>query len=135
MKFVLFVLLALAGPQASALDVNVDCTPKFYSCAGTCMWQTGVPVPSTQVLLTKDPNYPNKNYPFNVHRGTFRATYDNHTLTLDIIYREAKNSDPLDVHAMLSTPGVAAETSGIHSIDISLRNANYGRGFNCWVVN
>lgn len=133
MKFVFSVLLALVSAQAFALDVTVECTPKFYSCAGTCKWQAGVVVPATQVVLTKDPNYPNKDYPFNVSRGTFRANYDNHTLTLDIIYRDAKNLDPLDVHAMLSTPSVAAETSGLHSIDVSLRNANYGRGFDCSV--
>jgi hypothetical protein len=132
MKFVFSVLLAFVGAQAFAMDVTVDCSPKFYACTlNSCSWQAQTAVPSTRVVLTKDPNYPNKDYPFEIYRGTFRANYDNHVLTLDILYRDAVKSKPLTVHAMLSTTTVAAETSGTDSIDVSLRNGNYGRGFNC----
>jgi hypothetical protein len=134
MKFVFSVLLALAGAQAFAKDVTVDCSPKFYACsANYCSWQAQTAIPSTSVVLTKDPNYPNKDYPFEIYRGTFRANYDNHVLTLDILLREAVKSNPLTVHAMLSTTNVAAETSGTDSIDVSLRNGSYGRGFNCTI--
>lgn len=131
MKFVLSVLLALASAPAFAVDVTVECFPKNYNCRAGCRWENYLSKTQETITLIKDPNYPNKDYPFNVLRGNFRAVVYDHTLNLDIIYREAKNLDPLSVHAILSAPNVAAETSGIHAIDISLRNANRGLGFDC----
>lgn len=136
MKFVFLASLLTVGLSAFAgaqYETFVACTPKYFSCTPAfCGWEDGVSVPEQTVKMVEDLNYPNKAYPFVVWRGTYRANLDGHTLTLDIMKTDDRNK-PVSVNALLSTPNVSAESQGTDSVTVSLRNANYGRGFSCLV--
>ncbi len=132
MKFFIALLLSTAGFSAFAHEADVNCTPKAYSCGGNfCGWQNGVDIPATKVIFEQDMNFPNAHYPYEVWRGSYRMNYDGHLLTLNLLFSTRDKRNPITVNAYLSTPNVIAESSGTKTIDVALRNGNYGRGFYC----
>ncbi|MBX3020679.1 MAG: hypothetical protein KF799_03310 [Bdellovibrionales bacterium] len=133
MKSALLALFLLsAATPAFAMQVEVTCFPKAYSCnAFGCGWQT-IPTPMSRNLdLIRDINFPNSDFPYEVWRARMQTQYDGHLLTLNITYTSQDLLHPLNVYANLNARSVIAETSGQNQIDVSLRNANYGRGFIC----
>lgn len=133
----LFILLCLGFSfGAFAKQVAVQCHPKAYACIQTplgldCRWQTTAQGAEVIVQLNRDANYPNAHYPYEVWRGQYYETYDGHALNLDLVYSTENPRNPVTVNASLTTPSVTAESSGKKSVDVALRNQNYGRGFIC----
>lgn len=132
----LFASFALGLP-VWASQVDFTCHSKFYQCNPApdgsyyCQWQTNLTEIHARVDLTPDPNYPNPSYPYHVSRARFWTTYDNHTLTLDIVSSDHDQVHPLQISAHLDARTVIAESSGTDQVDVALRNQNYGRGFFC----
>lgn len=135
MKFFIALLLSSVGFSALAHEANVSCTPKFYSCqaGNVCGWQNMADMPEARIEFVQDLNYPAPHYPYEVWRGGYRANYDGHVLFLDLVYSTVDKRNPISVNASLSTPNVIAESSGKKSVNVALRNGNYGRGFSCTI--
>lgn len=127
MKFVLSFLLVCGGFSASAAEVSFKCSPKSFACTpgGACRWTEMFEGIVTTVRLERDLS------DRDIYRARYQSVLDNHQLTLDFRYDEKSVNRPLRVNAYLGATNVMAESSGTNSIDIALRNNNFGRGFNC----
>ncbi len=133
------VLLGLAAPlAASAKQVEVQCTPKAYSCYNSpegyvCRWNPLSGGAPALVQAYRDPNYPKQGDDFELYRSRYRSSVDRHELTVDMEFKVFFDgrSQPNFMRATLDAGSVIAEATGIDRIDISLRNHNYGRGYIC----
>ncbi|NJL25839.1 MAG: hypothetical protein HC902_12150 [Calothrix sp. SM1_5_4] len=134
----LLPLIALPGGSVLAresapptLKVSFTCRAKAFQCrpvsgGSSCLWSVEAHAPETYLNLISDQGYPNA-----IYRARYRSVYDNHVLTLDIIYNPQNEYRPFRISANLDAGSVMAESSSRENIDISLRNQNYGRGFTC----
>lgn len=133
MRTLLFLFIAISATSASAKQVELMCSTKAYTCGGPggCGWViTGTQVP---VLLPmfRDPNYPNKDAPYELYRATYQTNYDRHFMTLVMEVKTLDPFQPVTVRATLDGGNVFAEAAGQNQMDIALRNHNFGRGFSC----
>lgn len=137
--YILSAMISLAVSHAvSAKQVEVQCTPKAYSCYNSaegyvCRWNplgSGAP---RLVQAYRDPNYPKQGSDFELYYSRYNNVVDGHTLTLMMEFKvfADNSSQPNQIRAVLDAGSVIAEATGLDRIDISLRNNNYGRGFNC----
>lgn len=142
MRALIFLAMLAAAVPAGARQAKVLCTTKAYSCLQTpdgsfeCGWRNTSDRFETRLTLIKNKNYPNPEHPYEVWQTVFSPFYDGHQLHLRITNKlskdkNGKETSSLQLRARLDTPNVSAETSGNRSIDIALRNDNYGRGFYC----
>lgn len=121
--FFALVLLCSSSAFARTVNVSFECAAKAYSCGPTgCDWTVFNAQRTTVSMADKGDGFATARYVTN---------YDGHVLTLDFTYDEQSGKNPLSVKAYLGTTTVMAETSGTRTIDISLRNNSYGRGFYC----
>jgi hypothetical protein len=131
MKVFVLIFATLTSFSALAKQVEVQCATKAYVCSGpSCGWVlTRQPVPSV-VPMYRDPNYPKEGAPYEVFRATYQYNYDRHLLTLNMEVKTLPG-EPVEVYGTIDGGNVFAEATGVNSLDIGLRNHNYGRGFNC----
>lgn len=132
MRILITIFMALSSYSALAKQVEVTCSTKAYACgSGGCTWvKTGTTAPF-MVAMYKDPSYPNKDFPYEVFRANYQASYDRHFLTLKMEVHSLDPFTPVYVDAVLDAGSVFAEASAQGSLDIGIRNHNYGRGFDC----
>ena len=133
MRKFLFLIVALSSYSALAKQVELACATKAYTCSGPggCRWVvTGTPTP-VLMSMYRDPNYPNKDAPYELYRATYHSNYDSHLMTLEMEVKTIDPFQPVMVKATLDAGSVLAEASGQNEMDIALRNHSYGRGFSC----
>ncbi len=132
-------MACMAAPfAASAKQVEVQCTPKGYSCYNVqegpvCRWNPLSGGAPALVRAFRDPNYPKEGADFEIYRSHYRTSIDRHELRVTMEFKVfADNTSQANfVRATLDAGSVIAEANGIDRIDISLRNNNYGRGYTC----
>ena len=128
MKSLMILLLTLVGASASAtsMEVSFQCSPKGYDCAPggvDCRWSQMFEGVMTTIPMRKDNR--------DIHRARYQTNLDGHQLTVDFLYDEKNQDEPLRVNAYLAVSNVMAESSGVDKIDVALRNNTFGRGFVC----
>ncbi len=135
-----FAVSAFALPYSTAWakQVEVQCTPKAYSCYNSpegyvCRWNNLSGGAPALAQAFRDPNYPKEGANFELYRAHYQTSIDRHALTLSMEFKVfADNSNaPHMIRATLDAGSVIAEASGLEQVDISLRNNNYGRGYYC----
>lgn len=133
MRSLIVLLIAMSSFSAFAKQVELACSTKAYSCSspGGCGWYpTGHQTP-VMLPMFRDPNYPNKDAPYELYRATYQTSYDRHLLTLVMEVKSLDPFQPVTVKATLDAGNVVAEASGQNQMEISLRNHNFGRGYSC----
>lgn len=123
---------ALASLPVLAKQVEVVCTTKAYVCSTTdCRWITTASPTPALVTMFRDPNFPKEGSPYELWYANYQNSYDRHFLTLKMEVKDYGTRRPVQVKASLDAGNVIAESTGENSIEIGLRNQNYGRGFIC----
>lgn len=133
MRKILTFTAALMAWSAQAKQVEVLCSTKAYSCNNIsgCGWVPTSNAMPMMMPMFKDPNYPNKDAPYELFRATHQVNYDRHLLTLVL---EVRSTDPVQsvyAKAVLDGGNVFAEATSKDQLEIGIRNHNFGRGFSC----
>lgn len=132
MKAFFILFSALVSIPALAKQVEIVCTTKAYVCSSTdCRWITTAQPNPALVTMFRDPNFPKEGSPYELWYATYRNNYDRHQLTLNMTVKDYGSTRPVTVKASLDAGNVTADATGQDSIEIGLRNQNYGRGFVC----
>lgn len=137
MKAILFITALFLSSSAFAKQAKINCKTKAYSCYETnsgyldCRWRITGTLPTATITMVQDKDYPNPYHPYEVWYTNYTPIYDGHQLWLRVFLKQNQHGTTITSRARLEATTVMAETSGGRSMDISLRNDNYGRGFYC----
>lgn len=137
MKSILFMTAIFASSPVFAKQVKITCKTKAYACYETspervdCRWRITGQLPTATITMVQDKDFPNPENPYEVWYTNYAPLYDGHHLRLRVIFKQNQHATIIATRARLEAASVMAETTGGASLDISLRNDNYGRGFHC----
>ncbi len=133
---IIFSLIGICPAYSWAKEVSMVCHDSYYFC-GTdrkgnahCGWPTGRGR-QRNFDLTKDPSYPNENFPYEIWNGVYRESVNGGVAKIRLRFTNNPDWSPTSASISFSWGGLTAESSGESKIEVKLRNEEKGSGFSC----